>query len=170
MTAGEVARRLAAFDTGMVVVSGGEPLNQQNRLLPVIEEIRARGTDVEIETNGTVTPVSAMVTAGVRFNVSPKLAHSKVAERHRIVPAALRAFVGIPGTCFKFVCTDPSDLAEVDALAEQYALRNVWIMPCGQTPEEITDGLRLLAGPVTERKWNLTGRLHVTLWGNQRGV
>ncbi|MFE6101426.1 7-carboxy-7-deazaguanine synthase QueE [Streptomyces laurentii] len=170
MTVTEVTRRLRELGTSLVVVSGGEPLSQQDRLLPVIEEIRARGADVEIETNGTVVPSAALVAAGVRFNVSPKLAHSAVAERRRVVPAALRALAAIDGTCFKFVCADPSDLKEVDALVERFALRDVWIMPCGQEPEEITDGLRRLAGPVIQRKWNLTGRLHVTLWGNQRGV
>ncbi|MFF5727170.1 radical SAM protein [[Kitasatospora] papulosa] len=170
MTVTEVVRQLGEIGTGLVVISGGEPLSQQDRLLPVIAQTRARGADIEIETNGTVVPSAALVEAGVRFNVSPKLAHSKVAERRRIVPSALRALAGVDGTCFKFVCADPSDLDEVDALVERFSLRNIWIMPRGEDPEEIADGLRRLAEPVIRRKWNLTGRLHVTVWGNQRRV
>ncbi len=170
MTTEEVTERLIAFGTGLVVVSGGEPLNQQTRLLPVVEALRAAGLDVEIETNGTVVPAPELVAAGVRFNVSPKLAHSGVAESRRIVPAALTVFNALGGTCFKFVCSGPGDLPEVEELVRAYALENVWIMPRGQSPREIAEGLRALADPVGARRWNLSGRLHVTVWGNQRGV
>ncbi|MFF0591406.1 7-carboxy-7-deazaguanine synthase QueE [Streptomyces sp. NPDC003781] len=170
MTAEEVSARLIAFGTGLVVVSGGEPLNQQSRLLPVVQAVRAAGAEVEIETNGTVAPAPELTAAGVRFNVSPKLAHSGVAEDRRLVPETLKAFNALAGTCFKFVCSRTGDLAEVEQVVRDHALENIWIMPRGQSPEEITDGLRALADPVGARRWNLTGRLHVTLWGNQRGV
>lgn len=170
MAVEDVTERLTALGTGLVVVSGGEPLSQQERLLPVIQAVRADGREVEIETNGTVAPLPELVAAGVRFNVSPKLAHSGVAGRRRLVPGTLTAFNALPGTCFKFVCAGPGDLVEVEELVRAYALDNIWIMPRGQSPEEIAEGLRVLADPVVARQWNLTGRLHVTLWGNQRGV
>ncbi|MDF3291655.1 7-carboxy-7-deazaguanine synthase QueE [Streptomyces silvisoli] len=165
-----VTARLLAFGTGMVVVSGGEPLSQQVRLLPVVRELRRRGIDVEVETNGTLAPSRDLVAAGVRFNVSPKLGHSGVSERRRVVPDALRSLAQVPGTAFKFVCGEVSDLDEVDALVERFALRNIWIMPRGQHPEEINEGLRKLTDAVVARKWNISGRLHVTLWGSKRGV
>ncbi|MCX2924110.1 7-carboxy-7-deazaguanine synthase QueE [Streptomyces sp. NEAU-W12] len=170
MTVEDVTERLTAFGTGLVVVSGGEPLSQQTRLLPVVRALRAAGTDVEIETNGTVVPAPEWAATGVRFNVSPKLAHSGVALERRIVPGPLTAFNALAGTCFKFVCSGPDDLAEVEGLVRTYGLENIWIMPRGHAPEEIAEGLRALADPVGVRRWNLTGRLHVTLWGNQRGV
>jgi 7-carboxy-7-deazaguanine synthase len=146
MDPADVARRLLDFGVGLIVVSGGEPLNQQSRLGP------------------------ALVAAGIRFNVSPKLAHSGIAEKRRIVPEVLREFTRLPGTAFKFVCATAADLEEVDALVARHSLKNIWIMPRGQSPEEIDEGIRRLADDVVGRRWNLSGRLHVTIWGSKRGV
>ncbi|WP_328436018.1 MULTISPECIES: radical SAM protein [unclassified Streptomyces] len=170
LTVTEVTERLLGFGVDLIVVSGGEPLSQQDRVLPVIRALRERRVAVEFETNGTVVPCDALVAAGARFNVSPKLAHSGVAEERRIVPQALRRFTQLPGVSFKFVCGDTADLAEVDELVRRFDLKNVWVMPRGQSPEEIDAGMRTLAGEVTARKWNLSGRLHVNVWGSKRGV
>jgi organic radical activating enzyme len=136
----------------------------------VIRTLREHHVEVEFETNGTVEPCDALVAAGVRFNVSPKLAHSGVAEERRVVPQALRRFSRLPGVSFKFVCGGTADLAEVDELVRRFDLKNVWVMPRGQSPEEIDSGMRTLADEVTARKWNLSGRLHVNVWGSKRGV
>lgn len=170
MPVGDVVDRLLGFDVGLIVVSGGEPLSQQARVLPVVRALADHDVSVEFETNGTVTPRDALVATGARFNVSPKLAHSGVAEDRRIVPEALHRFNQLPGTAFKFVCANRTDLAEVDALVERFGLRNVWVMPQGQSPEEIDRGLHSLVDEVITRKWNLSGRLHVNVWGSTRGV
>ncbi|WP_342749395.1 7-carboxy-7-deazaguanine synthase QueE [Streptomyces milbemycinicus] len=170
MDPADVVERLLAFGVGLIVISGGEPLNQQSRLEPVIRALREAGIAVEIETNGTVAPQAALAAAGIRFNVSPKLAHSGIAEKRRIVPEVLGEFTRLPGAAFKFVCATASDLEEVDALVARHSLKNIWIMPRGQSPEEIEEGIRTLADEVVGRKWNLSGRLHVTIWGSKRGV
>ncbi|MCX5008335.1 7-carboxy-7-deazaguanine synthase QueE [Streptomyces sp. NBC_00638] len=166
----EVTERLLGFGVELIVISGGEPLSQQDRVLPVVRALGRQGVAVEFETNGTVMPTDTLVETGVRFNVSPKLAHSGVAEDRRIVPEVLRRFGELPTAAFKFVCADRSDLAEVDALVGELNLKNVWIMPRGQSPEEIEHGMRTLADDVIARKWNLSGRLHVNVWGSKRGI
>ncbi|MEU7576859.1 7-carboxy-7-deazaguanine synthase QueE [Streptomyces sp. NPDC041068] len=166
----EVTAQLLDFGVELIVISGGEPLSQQARVLPVVRALRERGIAVEFETNGTVAPGDALVEAGAGFNVSPKLAHSGVAKDRRLVPEVLKRFGQLPRVAFKFVCGDASDLDEVDTLVEEFALRNVWIMPRGQSPEEIDSGMRNLADAVIARKWNLSGRLHVNIWGSKRGV
>ncbi|WP_443060561.1 7-carboxy-7-deazaguanine synthase QueE [Streptomyces sp. NBC_00459] len=170
LTVTEVTERLLGFGVDLIVVSGGEPLSQQDRVLPVIRALREHRVAVEFETNGTVEPSDALVATGARFNVSPKLAHSGVAEERRIVAQALRRFARLPEVSFKFVCGDTADLAEVDELVRRFDLKNVWVMPRGQSPEEIDAGMRTLADEVTARKWNLSGRLHVNVWGSKRGV
>ncbi|MER7371204.1 7-carboxy-7-deazaguanine synthase QueE [Streptomyces lanatus] len=170
LSVAEVTERLLAFGVELIVISGGEPLSQQDRVLPVVQALAERRVLVEFETNGTVVPSDALVAAGAHFNVSPKLRHSGVAEDRRIVPEALRRFGQLPGVAFKFVCADAADLAEVEELVDRFALSNVWIMPRGQSPEEIDQGMRDLADDVIARKWNLSGRLHVNVWGSKRGV
>ncbi|MFC9426057.1 MULTISPECIES: 7-carboxy-7-deazaguanine synthase QueE [unclassified Streptomyces] len=166
----EVLERLLGYDVPLIVVSGGEPLSQQKRLLPLLRELTARGKAVEIETNGTVVPGREVIGLGVRFNVSPKLAHSGDPESRRLVPRALRAFAEVPGTAFKFVCRTPDDLEEVASVVERFGTRPVWIMPEGQVPADVGRHLAALGDAVVSRGWNLTTRLHVAVWGDRRGV
>ncbi|GAB2720326.1 7-carboxy-7-deazaguanine synthase QueE [Kitasatospora kifunensis] len=165
-----VADQVSALGVDLVVISGGEPLGQQARLVPLVELLTGRGMEVEIETNGTHAPHRALVAAGVRFNVSPKLAHSGVHVDRRIKPAALRSLAGTPGTAFKFVCRDPADLDEVGDLVRRFGLGPVWIMPEGQSAEHVNERVQNLVAAVIERGWNLTTRLHILIWGQERGV
>jgi organic radical activating enzyme len=168
MAVGDVLDRLLQPRVPMVVITGGEPLNQQRRLGPLLTGLLAAGTAIEFETNGTVMPAPELVRTGIRFNVSPKLANSGDPARRRIRPDALRALAGTPKVAFKFVCAEPSDLAEVAALVERYELAPVWIMPEGDDAATVTRRLRLLADDVVARGWNLTGRLHTLAWSGQR--
>jgi hypothetical protein len=42
------------------------------------------------------------------------------------------------------------------------------IMPAGTEADEVVQVARDLAEPVLDRGWDLTIRLHVLLWGNER--
>ncbi|WP_330090938.1 7-carboxy-7-deazaguanine synthase QueE [Nocardiopsis codii] len=165
----QVRDRLIAYDVPLIVVSGGEPLNQQSRLYPLVRDLRDSGHDIEIETNGTVVPDPGLAEL-VRFNVSPKLTHSGDPERKRIVGRALVALAAVPGSAFKFVCRTEADLDEVGALVEKYDIGSVWVMPEGRTQDALDRSLDQLRDPVLARGWNLTTRLHITLWGDRRGV
>ncbi len=75
MTDGEIAREAAAFGTGFVVLTGGEPALQADAAL--IEALHAEGLEVAIETNGTrpLPPGIDWVT------LSPKLPFAGAAGR-----------------------------------------------------------------------------------------
>lgn len=160
---------LAAMAPEIVVITGGEPLLQQRRLLPLLEGCAEHGWPVEIETNGTIVPDEQVTSLVHRWNVSPKLANSGIALDKRIRPAALVALRATGRAVFKFVATAQTDLDEVAALVGAHHLEPVWIMPEGTDPTTVLDRARELAGPVLERGWNLTLRLHVLLWGDERG-
>jgi 7-cyano-7-deazaguanosine (preQ0) biosynthesis protein QueE len=168
-TVADVLAQLDAMAVNRVVVTGGEPLLQQRRLVPLLAACRDREWAVEIETNGTIAPrpeVTAVVSA---FNVSPKLANSGIPEDRRIRPDALAALRSTGRAAFKFVATGPADLDEIAALAERHDLTPVWVMPEGTDAATIAARLAELAEPVVARGWNLTPRLHVLLWGDERG-
>lgn len=170
MTSAAVADRLLRFPVDLIVISGGEPLSQQRNLIPLVELLRVSGKDVEIETNGTIEPSAELIRTGTRFNVSPKLAHSGDRHEKRIKPLALKKYAASGQAIFKFVCRGEQDLDEVGALADAHKLSPVWIMPEGRTAQEIVSRLATLAGGVVERGWHITGRLHVLIWGDRRGV
>lgn len=153
----------------VVVVTGGEPLLQQGRLVPLLEACAARGWWVEIETNGTIAPDDHLLALVRQWNVSPKLANSGIRLDTRIRADALAALRSTGTAVFKFVVTQPADLEGVAELVDAHDLGPVWIMPEGTDPSTLLEHARALAGPVLDRGWNLTSRLHVLLWGDERG-
>jgi 7-carboxy-7-deazaguanine synthase len=169
MAPAEVLERLDGMRIATVVITGGEPLLQQRRLLPLLHGCRHRGWRVEVETNGTIRPEDPerLVT---QWNVSPKLANSGIALDRRYRPATLRSFEATGRAVFKFVASDPADLDEITAIAGECGLSDIWVMPEGTDAATVTARLQQLAEPVLARGWHLTTRLHVLVWGDRRGV
>jgi organic radical activating enzyme len=164
-----VTEQLEAMAPEIVVVTGGEPLLQQRRLVPLLGACAERGWPVEVETNGTLVPDPEVAELVAQWNVSPKLANSGVDADRRLRPPALRALQETGRAVFKFVATGPGDLDEIAAVVEAHGLAPVWVMPEGTTPDAVLAGTRSLAEPVLARGWNLTTRLHVLLWSDERG-
>lgn len=165
----QVLAELAAMTPEIVVITGGEPLLQQRHLAPLLTGCAAQGWPVEIETNGTIVPDASIVGLVHQWNVSPKLANSGIDMGRRIRPDALGALRATGRAVFKFVVAHEDELDEVAELAEAHQLAPVWVMPEGTHPTAVTERARVLAQPVLDRGWNLTPRLHVLLWGDERG-
>jgi 7-cyano-7-deazaguanosine (preQ0) biosynthesis protein QueE len=164
-----IVDELEAMGVDRVVVTGGEPLLQQRRLRPLLDAAVDRGWAVEIETNGTMAPTDATTAAVERFNVSPKTSNSGVARERAVVPDALAALLASGKATFKFVATGVDDLDEIAAIVHEHGLAPVYVMPEGTDASTVTERGRALADAVTARGWHLTTRLHVLLWGDERG-
>jgi 7-cyano-7-deazaguanosine (preQ0) biosynthesis protein QueE len=164
--------QLTGMGVPLVVITGGEPLLQQRHLVPLLEGVRAGGMRVEVETAGTIPPTAEVVRLVTRFNVSPKLASSGNPAEQRLRPSVLAAFAATNRAVFKFVVGVPGELDEVEAMAASAGLAkdSIWVMPEGTDAASILDRGHALAQPVLDRGWHLTTRLHVLLWGDQRGV
>jgi 7-carboxy-7-deazaguanine synthase len=156
--------------SGMVVITGGEPLVQRTKLEALVAHLHVAGVPVEIETNGTLHP-GALDRWDPRYNVSPKLAHSGVPRDNAWHPDVLRAYVETERASFKVVVQQERDLDELAMLQHAAGIPNrmVWVMPEGRTPQVVDDRLRQLADLAIARGYNVSSRLHVALWGDQRG-
>lgn len=164
-----VVARLATMAIDTVVLTGGEPLLQQRRLVPLIEEFRRLRWRTHVETAGTIAwQFDARLVD--RWVVSPKLANSGMSARRRLRFEVLRGFVDA-GASFKFVVTEPDDLDEVEYIARRAEIppTAVWIMAEGTAPKAVATRTATIADDVIARGWNLTTRLHVLAWGNKRG-
>lgn len=171
VTAADLLEWAVGLPEELVVITGGEPLLQQQRLLPLVEGLVAAGRRVEVETNGTVAPRHGLGSLVSQFTVSPKLAlfGAGMPLGQRIKPAVLAEFVATGRAVFKFVVGDPAELDEISGLAAACGLAPVWVMPEGTTAAEVTARGAALADPVLAAGFHLTTRLHVLLWGDRRG-
>ena len=163
----EVAERVRAMDVPMVVVTGGEPLLQQRAIVELLRLLPGLG--VEVETNGIHVPEPELVSHVDRFNVSPKLANAGIDRSRRYKPDVLRAFQATGKAIFKFVVCERPDLDEIDAVVAECGLTDVWVMPEGTDAPALVARARRLADDVVARGWQLTPRLHILLWGDERG-
>ncbi len=166
----EVWADVASRGADMLVVSGGEPLLRQTRLIGLLAKARAAGWWIEIETAGTIAPIPELMRLVDRFNVSPKLDNSGNAVDERYVPAILDALQATGKAAWKFVAIGPGDLIEIAALVDRHQLWPIYVMPEGVTAEAITRHAQSIAEDVLRRGWNLTMRLHILLYGNRRAV
>ncbi|MGW5054783.1 7-carboxy-7-deazaguanine synthase QueE [Actinokineospora sp. NPDC004072] len=155
----------------LVVITGGEPLMQQRRLIALAQGLADAGLQVEIETNGTIAPAADLLASVTRFNVSPKLSSfgAGMPSSKRIKGRVLGDFAASGRAVFKFVVSTTADLDEATELVADHDLAPVYVMPEGRTAEEITRRLAEIADPAIERGFHLTTRLHVLTWGDQRG-
>jgi 7-carboxy-7-deazaguanine synthase len=168
-----VAQVVQSWNVPRVIITGGEPLMQQEDIVKLI----ALCADVkfDIETNGTITPLLTLANSVDTFNVSPKLSHSGDIRKKRIKDAPLMHFANLAQdgkAQFKFVCETVADLDEVDLIAQDYDIPNsaIWIMPEGTDAPTLVFRLEKLADAVVARRYNLTTRLHVLAWGHRRAV
>jgi organic radical activating enzyme len=167
----EVERRLDALECPHLVITGGEPLLQQAEIAPLASSLQNRGWYVEVETNGTIAPEAEMAEAVSQWNVSPKTGSSGNLRDRREVPDALRAFRELPGAYFKFVVVEPGDLEEVGTVVERHGLPRdrVLLMPEGVTPDAVRRRGKWAAEACVRNGYRFTTRLHILLWGDERG-
>lgn len=171
----DVLDQVAAMDVGRVVVSGGEPLLWQDKpgWLYLLEALADMGIAVEVETNGTLEPNEATQAHVELFNVSPKLHHSGDELHRRIRRKPLEAFGRLSstgGAVLKVVVQVPEDVAAAARLAQAagFPRATCYVMPEGTSTDELA-GRADLADAALRYGLNMTTRLHVLVWGEERG-
>jgi 7-carboxy-7-deazaguanine synthase len=170
----QILHEVNAHPARHVVVTGGEPMILPD-IVPLTQQLRALGLHVTIETAGTVyRPVVCDL-----MSISPKLSNSTPAgpwaaqhERLRIQPGTLRELMDRYEYQLKFVIAQPGDLAEVRALLETLRAdrARVILMPEGTDRELLRERSVWLAEICKDEGLRFSPRLHVDLYGNQRGV
>lgn len=172
MTAQEVFKAVEAMNVRLVILTGGEPLLQQHRTAfrDLLRLLHAAGIQVHVETNGTVIPNAVTADLVDQFVVSPKLPNAGMDGTRTIKPHALKA-LRLQDAHFKFVCRTDDDVVAVARIAvgNRLPARRVWIMPEGITAAEVCDHLAQVADMAILHGFNITPRLHILAWGNERG-
>jgi organic radical activating enzyme len=167
----DVEQSVVGYGCRHLVVTGGEPLLQQTALAPLMLSLKRKGFYCEVETNGTLAPSQDMMEAVSQWNVSPKLGNSGVDRSRREVPRAIAAFRDLDNAYFKFVIAEADDVEEASSLVDRHDIPagRVILMPEGVTAKSIEKRSKWVAKACTERGFRFSTRLHILLWGDERG-
>ena len=170
MTLHEIQDQISRFAVKHCVITGGEPLLQQSKLLPLLTYLKSKGYFVEVETNGTILPSNMIERVVDRWNVSPKLQNSSISKQRREVDVCLKYFAKCSKAYIKLVICNRSDLVEVKTLIEKYVLnkQKIILMPEGNSAAEITEKSKWLSEICLKNGYRLSIRLHSYVWGATR--
>jgi 7-carboxy-7-deazaguanine synthase len=176
----QIVERVLAHPSRHVVLTGGEPM-----IMPDIAELcaalKCRGRQITMETAATVyVPVEIDLAS-----LSPKLANSTphnrdggrfaaAHEAHRINVRAIQKFIDTaPDFQLKFVISAPTDLREITTLLEQlrdWSPSDVLLMPEGIDASSLDSKSPWLGEICKQTGFRFCPRLHIALYGNQRGT
>ncbi len=158
----EVIKEIQKYPGKHIVVTGGEPLLQQNALIEFFQTL-PKGYYIEIETSGSLKPfINSYVN---HYNCSPKLSNS---ENRSI---KLEKFPA-EKSYYKFVVSTEENLKEIKDFIKKHNIRRekVILMPEGVKKRELQEKSLWLAEICKRENLRFTPRLHINLWGNKRKV
>lgn len=159
----------------IIVITGGEPLLNQKKteFIQLLIALANRGSELHMETNGTIVPNAQVVQLIDVFNVSPKLPHAGSHKRSQDAALApgWAAIHHLGNTQLKVVVQTAEDVADARELAEDHdwPMDCVWVMPEGVTTEVLNARWPMVAAEATKQGINATHRLHILAWDDVRG-
>jgi organic radical activating enzyme len=162
---------LAGTPVNTVVLTGGEPMlyHKTEAFIQLLKLLKTYRFRIEVETNGTILPISEVVDLVDQFNVSLKLSNSGMSKKRRIVDSVIPFFVGNLKTLFKFVIMDDADIKEVKTIQNKFSIPTgkILLMPEGRTEEEIRTHARTVVDMCMHNGYTFCNRLHIWLWGGE---
>jgi 7-carboxy-7-deazaguanine synthase len=179
MSTDEIVAQIEEWDSGYVVITGGEPMLWAE-LIPLCHRLQKIGRHITIETAGTLyLPVACDL-----MSISPKFASSAPSaekhphwsrrhERERNRPEIVRQLVSEHAYQLKFVVDTPADLEELNGyLAEipEIVRDRVLLMPQGVEQHEL-DARALWLRPYCEtNRFVFCPRKQIEWYGPVRGT
>ncbi|GAA7932879.1 7-carboxy-7-deazaguanine synthase QueE [Helicobacter pylori] len=159
------------------ILTGGEPSLYFNNpiLISVLEHFYHKKIPLFVESNGSIFFEFSPILKELHFTLSVKLSFSLEEESKRINLKALQNILNNAKSAhFKFVLESKNaaqSIAEIKNLLKQLPLKNneIFLMPLGATNNELDKNLKTLAPLALEHGFNLSDRLHIRLWDNQKG-
>lgn len=167
---------MRAFENGAhLIITGGEPLLQQEGLALLLKKLHKRYPSlfVEVETNGTIQPTNTLDIHISQYNVSPKLKNSGLPETSRISERALSFFAQSSKSEFKCVVSSESDLLEIHqnfVVPYQIPRSKITLMP-GASSQDDLNKISLAAVEWSKQfGYRFSTRLQLVLWDKATGV
>lgn len=158
-----------------VVLTGGEPLMHQNNpdWATLLRRLASRSIFIAVETNGTIAPNPTTQTFIGHYSISPKLANAGEHKRGQSPqlaewPQAIR----FRNACLKVVVSNAADVIAAGNLADRHGWPrwNTWVMPEGTSTAAILANFREIVEEALRQELNVSQRIHVFAFGDERGT
>jgi len=173
----EEADLIRKFTEGQhLVLTGGSPLLQQDKLIQFLKEfIQRYGLKpyIEIENECTLLPDHELIELIDCWNNSPKTNNSGVPKKARYKPEVLKKLASLNNSWFKFVVSSEEDWKEIKAdFVDTMLIKKsqVVLMPLGSTREELIKNRELVLEMAIRENVRYSTREHIVLWDRQTGV
>lgn len=171
MTIDAILAEVRGHPAAHVVVTGGEPM-----IAPGVVELTERlGLHVTVETAGTVyQPVKCdlMSISAKLANSTPKGQWAAQHDRLRYQPDVLKRLISGYDYQLKFVVAAPEDLTEIEVMLKETGAdrKRVVLMAEGIDAGKLHERALWLVELCKREGFRYSPRLHIDLFGNQRGV
>ena len=170
MTIDEVKDAITDLEIKHLVITGGEPLLQQDDLTDLLSFLKP-DFYVEVETNCTILPNKMLTDLIDQWNVSPKTENSGNALELYENNECYYFFANQENAFFKYVVEDETDIPEIKKFVAKYKIpeKRVQLMTQASTKEEIGIREKSISKLAKSHNFAFSPRLHVAMWGSQRG-
>jgi organic radical activating enzyme len=166
----EIKEKILDLEIKHLVITGGEPLLQQDDLADLLSFLKP-DFYVEIETNCTILPNKMLTDFVDQWNVSPKTENSGNPLELYENNECYYFFANQPNCFFKYVVENEDDIPEIKKFATKYKIpeKRVQLMTQASTKEEIAMREKSISELAKSNNFAFSPRLHVSMWGSQRG-
>ena len=170
MTIDEIKEKILDLEIKHLVITGGEPLLQQDDLADLLSFLKP-DFYVEIETNCTILPNKMLTDLVDQWNVSPKTENSGNPLELYENNECYYFFANQENCFFKYVVETESDISEIKKFVTKYNIpeKRVQLMTQASTKEEIRSREKSVSELAKLNNFSFSPRLHVAMWGAQRG-
>jgi 7-carboxy-7-deazaguanine synthase len=159
-----------------LILTGGSPLKQQERLILFLEQFLNRYNFlpiIEVENECTLMPSYKFSQYVSIWNNSPKLKNSGMKQIARYKPQILKHLSGLKNSYFKFVVSSEKDWDEIygDFIVTELVRRDqIVLMPEGQDRDQLQAHYEIVVDLAVREGIRMCDRMHVTIWNKKTGV
>ena len=162
-------------DCDEVVLTGGEPLMHQNNpdWAELLRVLASRSIFIAVETNGTIVPNQTTQTFVGHYSISPKLENAGEHKRGQNPQLAeWPTSVMHRKACLKVVVTGKEDVQAAARMADAHGWPRwaTWVMPEGTTAPSLLANFREITEEAISQGLNVSQRIHVFAFGDERGT
>lgn len=166
----DVLLEVASYNCRNIIITGGEPMLQQEALIELMEKLLCTNLfyTFEIETNGTIPPLKRLAELTDLFTVSPKFPNPKYSP----VFSQIENLAERPKVVFKFVVDKQEDMKGILQFLRKYNKegREVFLMPQATSVTEMSARLPMIIEEAKKHNFRVTPRLQILAYGLKRGV